>query len=118
MICEAYVLYVCPDPDCDFWDLEPGVCPSYDAHPLGDYPTLRELRVAPPTEVERLRQELRIAWFDAEVPLRELREENERLREAIREARDHISDFDDPADRILAAALGDYGSDEEKPDGF
>lgn len=36
-------------------------------------------------EIERLRQELRIARFDAAVPLRELREENERLREAIGE---------------------------------
>lgn len=47
MIHDEYVLYVCPDPDCEYWDVEPGCCPNYNAHPLGDYEDLCEIVVAP-----------------------------------------------------------------------
>lgn len=42
-------------------------------------------------EVERLKEELRIARFDADVPVRELREENERLREQHREFLENLT---------------------------
>lgn len=57
-------------------------------------------------ELERLRQELRIARFDAVVPVRELREENERLREEHRAVLDCVNLY---GDETLHAALDAVG---------
>lgn len=57
MICDSYILYRCPDPDCEYWDVDPGMCRDHHGHPLGDYPDLVELVVRPdPIELRRVRR--------------------------------------------------------------
>jgi hypothetical protein len=51
MICDSYVIYVCPHPDCVVWDMHPEICDDHHAHPDGDYPRLKPLTVRPRPEV-------------------------------------------------------------------
>jgi hypothetical protein len=54
MICDSYILYRCPDPDCEYWDIYSGSCPNHHGRPFGDYPDLVRLVVRPdPVELRR-----------------------------------------------------------------
>ena len=47
MICDSYEIWICPDPDCDRWDIEPMRCDEHHTHQLGDYPDLVPVLVRP-----------------------------------------------------------------------
>lgn len=51
-VCDNYILYVCPDPICDYWDIFPGICKSELEHRDNEEqflypPNLIELTVYP-----------------------------------------------------------------------
>lgn len=54
MIADTYELWICPDPNCERWDIEPQRCDDHDSHPEGDYPKLEPILVKPTAEWLRL----------------------------------------------------------------